>query len=189
MKRGLVVSKSKQALSSLSDILREEGFDEVMFAGDFDTCQALLNESVFDVIIINLPTGDENGLNLASFCAKTTQTCVFVIAPREKSDEVASAMVKDGVLVISRPVDRRLFHHYIVFSDAFKKRMLGLFEENNKLKSMVEEMKLVNRAKMLLMQCLMMSEEQAHRYIEKQAMNMRMSKREIAKQIIKTYEN
>jgi response regulator NasT len=34
-----------------------------------------------------------------------------------------------------------------------------------------------------------MSEEQAHRYLEKQAMDLRTSKLEVAKQVIRTYEN
>ena len=33
-----------------------------------------------------------------------------------------------------------------------------------------------------------MSESQAHRYIEKQAMDLRVTKKEIAENILKTYE-
>jgi response regulator NasT len=61
--------------------------------------------------------------------------------------------------------------------------------EAEKLKNELEEVKVVNRAKLLLMQCLSMSETQAHRYIEKQAMNRRTSKLKIAKQVIRTYQN
>ena len=62
-------------------------------------------------------------------------------------------------------------------------------EENERLKHMVEDMKVINRAKLLLVTCLNMSEEQAHRYLEKQAMDLRVSKLQIAMQVIKTYEN
>ena len=65
----------------------------------------------------------------------------------------------------------------------------ALTEENEKLKNMVEDMKVINRAKLLLITCLNMSEEQAHRYIEKHAMDLRTSRLQIAKQIIRTYEN
>ena len=54
---------------------------------------------------------------------------------------------------------------------------------------MVEDMKIINRAKFLLISCLNMTEVQAHRYLEKQAMDQRESKLEVAKQVIRTYEN
>jgi len=49
------------------------------------------------------------------------------------------------------------------------------------------EIRLVNRAKWLLIGELTMSEPDAHRYIEKQAMDNGVTKREIAENIIKTY--
>ena len=57
------------------------------------------------------------------------------------------------------------------------------------LRNMVEDMKVINRAKLLLVTCLNMTETQAHRYLEKQAMDLRTSKLHIAKQVIRTYEN
>ena len=48
---------------------------------------------------------------------------------------------------------------------------------------------IVNRAKYALIQYLGMTEEQAHKYIEQQAMNQRISKRTAAENILKTYEN
>ena len=49
------------------------------------------------------------------------------------------------------------------------------------------EIRLVNRAKWLLIGELNMSEPDAHRYIEKQAMDNGVTKKEIAENIIKTY--
>jgi response regulator NasT len=67
--------------------------------------------------------------------------------------------------------------------------MLATEQENIKLKTRLEEINIINRAKLLLIQCLSMTEHQAHRYLEKQAMNLRTSKLEISKQVIKTYDN
>ena len=52
----------------------------------------------------------------------------------------------------------------------------------------LDEMRLINRAKRILMLYLNMSEPSAHRYIEKRARDMRVTKTEIAKNILKTYE-
>ena len=51
----------------------------------------------------------------------------------------------------------------------------------------MEEIRIVNRAKWLLISELKMDEQRAHRYIEKQAMDQCVSKKVIAEEIIKTY--
>lgn len=47
---------------------------------------------------------------------------------------------------------------------------------------------IISRAKKTLMRYLNFTEPQAHRFIEKQAMNMRVKKLEIARGILKAYE-
>ena len=51
----------------------------------------------------------------------------------------------------------------------------------------MEEIRIVNRAKWLLISEIKMDEPNAHRYIEKQAMDRCVSKRVIAEEIIQTY--
>jgi AmiR/NasT family two-component response regulator len=53
----------------------------------------------------------------------------------------------------------------------------------------IEEIRLVNRAKAILIQYLKMTEQEAHKYIEKQAMDLRITKREVATSILNTYES
>ena len=52
----------------------------------------------------------------------------------------------------------------------------------------MEEIRIVNRAKWLLISELKMSEEDAHRYIEKQAMDRCITRRAMAESIIRTYK-
>ena len=52
----------------------------------------------------------------------------------------------------------------------------------------MNEIRIVDRAKLVLITNLGMDEPHAHRYIEKNAMDMRITKRESAEMIIKTYE-
>ena len=51
-----------------------------------------------------------------------------------------------------------------------------------------EEIRLVDRAKCVLIQVLSMTEPQAHRYLEKEAMDRRVTRREVAEQVLRTYE-
>ena len=52
----------------------------------------------------------------------------------------------------------------------------------------MQEIRLANRAKWALIQCLGMSEEAAHHYLEKQAMDHRISRREAAIRVLATYQ-
>ncbi len=51
----------------------------------------------------------------------------------------------------------------------------------------MEEIRIVNRAKWILIRELKLDEQGAHRYIEKQAMDRCISKRIVTEEIIKTY--
>ena len=67
---------------------------------------------------------------------------------------------------------------------AARSRLTGLRKENRRLQQRIENIRLVDRAKCLLIECCSMSEPEAHAYIEQQAMNQRRTKREIAEHII-----
>ena len=58
----------------------------------------------------------------------------------------------------------------------------------NKLKEKINDIRLIDRAKLTLIQYLKMSEEESHKYIEKQAMDLRITKVDVAKNILKIYE-
>ena len=189
MKKALIISKTKQSTESLAQLLKREGYDSLNFAGNSATAKEVIVKEEHDLIIINVPLEGETGLDLAVYSAEVTRACVVVIVSDRHSAEIFDKLSQHGVLVISKPINMHLFHHYLIFTDCFRERILGVEKENNKLKNMVEEAKIVNRAKLLLIQCLSMTEQQAHHYLEKQAMDMRVSKIQAAKQVIKTYEN
>ncbi len=67
-------------------------------------------------------------------------------------------------------------------------RIVGLKEENRDLNKKLEDLKIIDRAKIALIQRLGYTESEAHKHIERQAMNLRVSKREVAVSILKTYE-
>ncbi|MCH5201984.1 MAG: ANTAR domain-containing protein [Oscillospiraceae bacterium] len=189
MKNAIVVSKNLSNIKALLALLADEGFEDVVTAQTSEEATEYISANQIELIVINTPLQNETGLELAIHCACTTTASIMVIVQENKSDEVVQMMTSNGILIISKPINKHLFHHYLLFSECFKKRMKSVVSENNKLKNQVETIKLVNRAKLVLMQNLRMSESQAHHYIEKQAMNLRKSKHEIALRVLKTYEN
>lgn len=191
MKKALLVSNPGQGAESLSQLLRSEGYAKVKssFAAFNAREAAEKSDGEFDLICINAPLPDENGIELSREFARSTRSSVVIIVPQKSADEVNDLLSEHGVLVISKPINKHLFHHYLQFTDCFRARMLRVEQENERLRNMVEDLKIIDRAKLLLVTCLNMSESQAHKYLEKQAMDLRTSKLSVAKQVISTYEN
>ncbi len=82
----------------------------------------------------------------------------------------------------------KIFWHILKLAIDTQIKLLEVQKENRELKQKIEDIRIIDRAKCVLISRLNLSEEEAHRAIEKQAMDMRASKRTIAEGILKTYE-
>lgn len=189
MKKALLITRSEQSAASLTQLLRSESWEDIDTSFAAYSAKDAVADCEFDLICINAPLLDESGVELARHFAAKTRASVVIIVPQKNADEISDLLTEHGVLVIAKPINRHLFHHYLQFADCFRTRMLRIERENEKLLHMVEDLKIIDRAKLLLVTCLNMSEEQAHRYLEKQAMDLRTDKLSVAKQVIQTYEN
>ena len=69
------------------------------------------------------------------------------------------------------------------------RRLNAVENENENLKRKLNELKLINRAKCLLIEKENLTEEEAHKKIERDAMRYRLSKVRIADEIINQYED
>ena len=78
----------------------------------------------------------------------------------------------------------KIINAYIIH----RRRYNFILKENEKLKKTISDIKLIDRAKITLVEYLNMSEDESHKYIEKQAMDLRITKVEVAKNILKIYE-
>ena len=69
-----------------------------------------------------------------------------------------------------------------------KKRMTSMQERTDELQMQLADLKRIQKAKSLLQRQLGMSEQDAHRWIEKAAMDRCVKKREIAETVIRLYD-
>ena len=149
----------------------------------------LLLKQEFDLVIVNAPIPGESGESFSRQIASGDTSQVILIVKEECFDAVSAACEGDGVLTIAKPVNKTVFRSALLLARAAQGRLRRLREENSRLKQKLEDIRIINRAKYILITYLNMSEQEAHRYIEKQAMDMRAAKRVIAEGILKTYEN
>ena len=97
-------------------------------------------------------------------------------------------MEEAGVYVVPKPIQRGLFLQAVRLVTASQARLHGLQRKNDELRRRIEVIRLCDRAKCLLIQHLRMSEEDAHHFIEQQAMHQRKGKDEVAREILRSYE-
>ncbi len=185
----LIVSSTDKGKTLLVDLLKNQTFSQVTTVDLGSEARRLFIENSFDLVIINAPLADEFGHELAQMITESTMTGVIMIVKSELADEISAKVEEFGVFVVPKPVSRQMFFQSLKLVEASRRRIIGLRNENLKLQKKIEEIRLVDRAKCALIQYLNFTEPQAHRHIEKQAMDMRVTKREIAEGILKIYEN
>lgn len=184
----LLASSTEKGEAMLRQLVPEGRFEQIKVCRTGGEVRRAMVDGAFSLFILNAPLTDENGLELAREAASSTTAGVILLVKADVIDMVAARMEECGVLVISRPVVRQLFDQALRFSLAARHRLIRLQSENERLEKKLAEQRLIDRAKCVLMQYLSMSEEQAHRYLEKQAMDQRQPRVTIARAVIATYE-
>jgi response regulator NasT len=188
MSEVLIVSSSQQSSDFLLAFLRDSFGTDAKIAKNGSDARRIISQFDLSVVIINTPLSDEFGHELAITFSEESSSGVILIVKNEFSDEIAANVEDYGVLTVAKPINKVVFHQTLKLAFSIHARVMGFKKENIQLQSKIEEMRLVDRAKCALIQYLNMTEPEAHRHIEKQAMDMRVSKRIIAEGIIKTYE-
>jgi response regulator NasT len=189
MLRALVVSSTPKGCESLSALIKEyEGTVDIAASTQSNEARRMIMDQEFDLVVINAPLSDGSGEDLASMVTGQTLAGVIMVVRNEYLETTESIMGSNGVLVVGKPVIKQLFFQTLGLARSMRSRLAMLQHENNKLQKKIEEIKCIDRAKWMLIQNLGMDEQQAHRYIEKQAMDLRKSRYDIASAILKTYQ-
>ena len=188
MENALIISQTEKSIAVFTEMLHAASCHQIVTLQLCGDARRLLLERDFDLVIINAPLKDESGENLARHIASKRLSQVLLFVKSEHFDTVSAMAEDDGVFTIAKPVNKTIFWSVLKIAKAGQNRMRRLYAENNKLTQKIEDIRIVDRAKYLLISYLKISEQEAHRSIEKQAMDMRITRREVAEGILKTYE-
>lgn len=187
--RALIVSGSPKVTQYLTELLTEDRFSAVTSVSSAGEAKRMMIDMPFDMVLINTPLTDEFGIQLALDLSEENETASILLFVKTEQCEQVSYKVEDyGILTLARPNNRQNILQAVHLMVATRIKLRALEQKASTMKSKMEEIRLVNRAKLLLMQ-QGLSEAEAHRHIEKAAMDASVKRREIAKRIIRTYES
>jgi len=189
MESVLIVSSSENGRRLLMELTEATpNYSPIVTVKNGCEARKVLNEATFEIVIINAPLGDEFGHDLSIEISQACNAGVILIVKDDIAHEINQKVEDFGVFVLSKPLSKSMFTQVLRLIAAFHRRIVGLEKEKCKLETKLEEIRLIDRAKCVLIQYLGMTEPSAHRYIEKQAMDMRITRHEVAEGILKTYE-
>jgi response regulator NasT len=189
MESALIVSGIEKETVFFTEMLNAASVDKIVVLQSCGEARRFLLERDFDLVIVNAPLRDESGERLSRHIASKSASQVILVVKSEFFDAVAAVCEDDGVLTVSKPVDTAVFWPALILAKSAQSRIKRMQLENAKLKQKIEDIRIIDRAKWVIISYMNLSEKEAHRFIEKQAMDLRTTKREIAERILKTYEN
>lgn len=182
----LVIGSGKNT-EHLCRLLSESGCTS--FEKSFSAAEGrqALCTGVYDLVIITTPLPDAIGFEFACSCVNITTAGILLMIGEDLTEEQKSQATRTGVLLMKKSFYKTSFQKIIKLLTMAHSHPTGIRGECAQLQDKMEEMRIIDRAKEVLMERLLLSEEQAYHYITKHAMDMRVTKIKVAQAVLYTY--
>lgn len=183
----LVVSAAETFQTALTSLLPESKYGPVRMVSTINAAKRTVADRSYDFILINSPLPDDTGIRFAIDQVGNRESVVLLLVRNDLYEEVYDGVAEHGVFTLPKPTSKQMLTQALSWMVSARERMRHFEKKGLSIEQKMEEIRIVNRAKWLLISELKMSEPEAHRYIEKQAMDSCVARRKIAEEIIRTY--
>ena len=181
MGRALIVSAGASSNEYISARLAELGYTRPTIIPSGAEARRRMLESDFELIVVNAPLPDEFGHELCITAVEQTDAGVVFLVKAAQAEQLLAPLNEQGVLLLSKPFTTPLFLQAMHMAAASNHRLQRLRQEK------IGQLRLVSRAKCCLVEHAHMTEAEAHRYLEKQAMDPRRDRAEVAQEVLEEY--
>lgn len=182
-RRVMIVSGGDKLYAYLSGVLPPADFLPLLQVRSAGEAKRALQQTPADILVVDMPLPDESGVELALSMAEESMG-VLLVVKSELVDKTACQVEDSGVLTLAKPNSRQAFYSAFRLLAALSARLQRMETQNRTLQEKMADIRVVNRAKWLLIERMHMSERDAHYFIEKRAMDARASRREVAESIL-----
>lgn len=180
----LLASDSERFNQAITGLLPASSYGPIRIVPSVSAARRAALERVYDLVIVNAPLQDDFGRAFAVAQSGNRQTVVLLLVKAAMQEELHSQVADRGVFTLPKPTTRQALTTALQWMTAARERLRRMEESAQTLDQKMQEIHLLNRAKWLLIQQRGMSEPEAHRYLETQAMNRCVSKRTIAEELL-----
>ena len=168
----------------LVELLTGEGYDVVGEAGDGAEALALVRELEPDLVVMDVKMPVMDGITAAAAIAEERIAPVVMLTAFSQRELVERAREAGAMAYVVKPFDASDVVPAIELAMARYSEIRALDDEVADLEERLASRKAVDQAKGLLQEGLGLSEAEAFRWIQKTAMDLRKSMREVAEGVI-----
>lgn len=183
----LVVSAGQKFRDAMAAMLPYSEYYPVCYSESVAAARRELLARNYDFVIICAPLPDDYGTQFAIDVCSRADSVALLLLRADAYGQINAKVCPYGVFTLQLPVSTQSLKQGLGWMAAARERLRRLEKKTTSIEDKMEEIRLVNRAKWILIEQLKMTETEAHRHIEKQAMDRCVSKKEIAFGIINTY--
>ena len=168
----------------LRELLPEDRYAPLCAASSVAEARRVLLERPFDIVIISAPLPDEFGTKLALHIIDKSSAGVLLLVKAEHYPDLSARLSPQGILLLQKPTSPPLLLQSLQLLCGTRERLRRMEQKTATIEEKMAEIRLVNRAKWQLIDQRGMTEQDAHRYIEKQAMDRCVTRRAVAEDIL-----
>lgn len=168
----------------LAEMLGEEGYDVVGQAGDGQKAIELAEELRPDLVILDVKMPVLDGIAAAEAIAGKRIAPVVMLTAFSQRELVERARDAGAMSYIVKPFSQSDLVPAIEMAMSRFSEIQQLEAEVTDLQDRLETRKAVDRAKSILQDQLTLTEPEAFRWIQKTAMDLRMSMRQVAEGVV-----
>ena len=184
----LLVSAQESFNTAMTEMLPKSSYYPVKFTSSISSAKRQISDREYDFVIVNSPLPDGNGANFAIDTCKTNSSAVLFLIRNELYSELREKVYVHGVFTLSKPTSKPTILTALNWLSSAREKLRSFEKKTISIEEKMEEIRIVNRAKWLLISQLNMDEPEAHRHIEKTAMDRCISRKAVAEEIINTYK-
>ncbi|HSV37441.1 MAG TPA: response regulator [Nocardioidaceae bacterium] len=183
--RRVVIAEDEALIRlDLAEMLGEEGYDVVGQAGDGETAVALAEQHRPDLVVLDVKMPKLDGIAAAQRIAEQRIAPVVILTAFSQRDLIEQARDAGAMAYLVKPFTKNDLMPAIEMAVSRFAELQMLEAEVADLTERLETRKLVDRAKGVLQQRLELSEPDAFRWIQKTAMDLRLSMKQVAEGVI-----
>jgi len=183
--RRVVIAEDESLIRmDLAEMLAEEGYDVVAAVDDGEQAVARTEELRPDLVILDVKMPRLDGIAAAQRIASQRIAPVVMLTAFSQRDLVESARDAGAMAYLVKPFGKSDLLPAIEMAVSRFAELQQLEAEVADLSERLETRKVVDRAKGVLQEKLGISEPDAFRWIQKTAMDLRLSMREVADGVV-----
>lgn len=184
--RPRVIVAEDEALIRLDlvELLEDQGYEVVAQASDGEEAVSLARELEPDLVVMDVKMPKMDGITAADKIAEERICVVVMLTAFSQRDLIERAKEAGAMAYVVKPFDVSDVVPAIEIALARFQEIRAVEDEIADLEERLESRKLVDQAKGMLQSSLGLTEPEAFRWIQKTAMDLRKSMREVAQGVI-----